>query len=480
MPRSKKEPAKKAAAPRKPRVKRAVKKEKPASKAKPITIDVIADDEEVLFRDPPASLPADDPKLRAELDAQKKYFSELVTDMKQKNDNPKPLYGTLPAAKGGRKPAKKSISLYRRIAYQFVGLTVILLLAVGYFFLPSLKITMHPTAEAIADSLSIRVAPGGSESPDDSEARQIEGTVVTMPIAVEASIESSGEEILGEEVVGTVTLKNDYSKSQPLVANTRLLSADNKLFRLKESATIPAGGSVEAEVYADKPSLDMAISATRFTIPGLWLGLQDQIYAVSEKPFEYRHQVKRYIRQRDLDQAVTTIKTALKDKAQEEIDKITAEGKVLAYSLNEDAASITLSGKLGDETESFTVTAAGELAYALFPKDQAESLVKAKIAFLLPDDKKLSSFDSNDVEYRLDTYDTASGTASISANFKGNMSLRTDSDIIDRKKLVNLNERQINEYLSSFPEIQSYDLEFFPEFIRRAPSLADRIKVEVK
>ena len=479
MPRTKKE-AEKKAAPKKPHAKRVIKKDKPLpkSKSKAITIDVIADDEEVLFRQPLESLPEDNPSERERLDVQKKYYADLVTDMKQKKDGT-PVK-TSPIA-DRRRPQRKSLSLYRRIAYQFIGLTLLLLLVVGYFFLPSLKITMHPSAEAIADSLSLRIASADSEDAQAESAgsRLVAGEVRTIALSAEKVFEASGEEILGEEVVGEVTLHNEYTKAQPLVAKTRLLSIDNKLFRLKEAVNIPAGGTVVAEVYADEPSLEMAVGPTKFTIPGLWLGLQDKIYATSDTAFEYQHQVKRYIKQRDLDQAIVGIKKALSDKAEMALEEVKSSSHAVAYDLDDSAAVVKMDAKLGDEVGEFIVSAENTLAIAIFSKEQAEALVKAKIAFLLPDDKRLSAFEGKDIAYRLDAYDAASSTATVAASFKGNMSLRTDADIVDRKKLVNLNEEQISEYLRAFPEIQTYELEFFPKFIKRAPSLADRIKVEV-
>lgn len=482
MPRLKKEAAKKPAA-KKPRVKRVVQKEKIAlkPKSKDITIDIIADDEEVLFSEPLTPLPADNPSEREQLDVQKKYFSDLVTDMKQKKDGVSIKADSRAAAESNRPVNRKSLSLYRRIAYQFIGLTLLLLLVVAYFFLPSLKITMYPNAEAIADSLSLRIASADSEDEiaESAGSRLVAGEVRTIALSAEKVFESSGEEILGEEVVGEVILHNEYTKPQPLVAKTRLLSVDNKLFRLKEAVNIPAGGTVKAEVYADQPSLDMAVGPTKFTIPGLWLGLQDKIYATSETPFEYQHQVKRYIKQRDLDQAIVGIKKALSEKAEAALAEVQGGDYAVAYNLDDSAAVVKIDVKLGDEIGEFVVSAENTLAIAMFSKEQAEALVKAKIAFLLPDDKRLSAFNGNDIAYRLDAYDAASSTATVVANFKGNMTLRTDANIIDRKQLVNLNEEQISEYLRAFPEISSYDLDFFPKFIKRAPSLADRIKVEV-
>lgn len=482
MPKLKKDATKKVSV-KKPRLKRVDKKESSLPKARPITIDVIADDEEVLFRQPLAELPADDAEERAGLDVQKKFFSDLVAEMKDKKGG-KALRGALPEASlvlGDKVTKHKSLNLYRRIAFQFIALTVLLLLVVAYFFLPSLTIKLYPSAEVVADTMSFRITTPSSEEDEleTNNSRNLAGEIQVLPLSAEKVYEASGEEILGEEVVGEVTLHNEYNKAQPLVAKTRLLSADNKLFRLQEAVNIPAGGTVKVAVYADQATEEMAITPTRFTIPGLWLGLQDKIYATSEEAFEYRHQIKRYVKQRDLDQAMSDIKKTLSAKAEKTLSGLGGGNQAVAYALDDNAAVIKVDAKLGEEKAEFIVSAENSLTVALFTKEQAEALVKAKLAFLLPDDKRLSSFTGNDITYRLDVVDAAATSGTVTASFKGSMSLRTDADIIDKRQLVNLNQAQISEYLSAFPEVESYELIFFPTFIKRAPSLADRIKVEV-
>jgi len=468
---------------KKPAAKTTVKKKKETAlpKARPITIDVIADDEEILSRQGVSALPEDNVEERESMDVQKKFFSDLVAEIKDKKDN-STFEGDLPFP-AGKIPRKnktgKSLGLYRRIATQFIVIIAIFLLAVAYFFLPSLKISLYPAAEAVVDTLSFQVVSSADGIDNTNASRSITGQLRSIPINAEKVYEASGEEVLGEEIVGEVTLHNEYNKAQPLVVKTRLLSPDNKLFRIKEAVTIPAGGTVKVPIYADQVSAEMAIAPTRFTIPGLWVGLQDKIYATSDQAFEYQHQIKYYVKQRDLDQAMNDIKSTLATKAEATIDSLSVSSQALAYTLDENTTTLDIGAKLGEETSEFTVSASNNISLTFFSKAQAEALVKAKLAFLLPDDKKLSNFNGDDIVYRLDLFDEADNAATVTASFRASMSLRTDADIIDRKQLVNLNRAQITEYLKAFPEIASFDLEFFPSFMKRAPSLADRIKVEV-
>lgn len=97
----------------------------------------------------------------------------------------------------------------------------------------------------------------------------------------------------------------------------------------------------------------------------------------------------------------------------------------------------------------------------------------------MPDNKELIGFDPSQIVYAFDGYDETSQTATVKATFSGLMILKGDSEIIDRKHLVNLKEEQIADYLDEFPEISGYELNFFPAFVSKAPNLVDRIKVEI-
>jgi hypothetical protein len=458
--------------------------------AQAITIDVIADDEEILYQDNSNKILTEsfDEDFASQdnsgFDVQKKFFSDLVTEMKEKKETGSslPKVGSLNFEKSHAvKKRANSLNLYKRIALKSGFLTLFLLLIAAYFLLPSLTIAIQPSFEATADTVSFLVSSDDTQvdSVIASNSRNLRGEVQFFNLTAEKVYESSGEEVLGQEVIGEVTLHNEYSRSQPLVVNTRLLSPDNRLYRLKESVNIPAGETVKVEVYADQVSQDMAIGPSRFTIPGLWLGLQDTIYATSEEPFEYKHQIKSYVKQADIDQAMIDIKNTLAKKAEMTIAALSANNQNIVYLLSDEGLKIDINAKLGEETAEFIVSAENELIVAFFPKQEAENLIKAKLSFLLTDDKRVTGFDSNNIIYRLESYDREAKSASVNAAFRANMTLRTDANIIDRRQLVGLNQDQITEYLRSFPEIDSYRLEFFPPFIKTAPSIPDRIKVEV-
>jgi hypothetical protein len=420
-----------------------------------------------------------EPKDIEEYDKQKKFFSDWAMQNAPKEGEEKPSLA----------PSRKSVGLYRRQAVFYLGATLILLLAVSYFFFVKLTIKIAPQGETINDSVSFNIIGTDASSTvsniDSAKInnKTINGDLTLEDVSAEKTYQVEPEDSATGEttgtVIGTVTLINKYNRNQPLVATTRLLSADGKLFRLKEAVNIPTGGTVTADVYADKAGADMVVAAnTRFAIPGLWAGIQDRIYAENSAAFTYQTQTKRVVKQSDLDKAKKDINEVLDLKIKNELQAITSD-KAVVYGDTQDDIVTDFNVKVGDLKNEFTVNAHKKIVAATFSKDKAVDLAKARLSLIVSDDKRLSNFNQDQIKYSLENFDTTTKTAEIKAYFTGLMSLKSDSSLIDRNKLVGLNEAQISQYLNTFPEVKDYKLEFWPSFIKTAPNLPDRITIQI-
>ncbi|MEI6528991.1 MAG: hypothetical protein WCN88_01120 [Candidatus Falkowbacteria bacterium] len=475
------------------KIKSPEKKAAPKKKARPVVIDVIEDDEPEIsfpelkkeaigsFAPDESSEEDDEEEAPVEIDQQKKFFSELVTEIKEKNPKTASIRRTNGDEELEDEPrARKSVSLYRRLVWRFIAFTVILLLVVFYFSFSKLTIYISPKGETINDNLLLKVGPveSAGENSETDFREQVAGTAKEVSVTDEKSFPATGEEFTGEEISGQVSIINNSAKSQALVATTRILSPDGKLFRIKDAVNVPAGVEVNVDIYAEKPSEDLAIAATTFTIPGLWLGLQDKIYAKSKTDFVFRQKIKKYIKASDIEQATKDMNDLLVAKAKISVDSTSTNAETLYESL--DTASFEIDAKAGETKDSFTIKAKGSLAIVSFSKDEAAKLASAKLALLVPDDKELVDYSADNISYTFDNYDTKTGVASVKASFSGTMVLKSDTQIIDKKQLVNLNRQQLENYLKSFPEIKNYEFKFFPSFINRAPRLPERIQIEVK
>lgn len=458
---------------RKSPTKKKIVDNKKTSKKKPaktVPIDVISDQEEnvTLFDDSSVNLDKVDIE---KIDSQKNYYSELVSEIKEKQKN---------LTEDNFNKKQKSLRLYKRLVFRFLFLVFIFIIIVAYFTGTKLSIAIVPAAEVVNDSIQFELVSNLEAEISLPATRVVPGEIIDKKISSEKVYFSSGEEKIGEEVGGEVIIYNNYSRNQPLVATTRLLSPDQKLFRIKEGVTVPAGSSVRVEAYADLVSPEMAIGPTRMTIPGLWAGLQDQIYAENPEAFKYKSKIRHFVKQGDIDLAINDIRETIKNKLEQEINWQLRPGDGIVYEIDESKSLINIDAKLGDEVEKFNVKAENQAIIVRFSKEKAEELLRAKLSFSLPENMSLTSFASKQIDYKLDDYDLENATAKITANFNGSARLKEKQDFIDKNQLTNLSQAQIEYYLDTFPEIADFEIKFFPKFLKRAPHLSDRIEIIIK
>ncbi len=408
-------------------------------------------------------------------------FNEEERNKKSKNKKEEKK-DSLRAPKADKKSgAGLQINLYRKIAFSFIFLTLALLAVIFYFSFVKVTIIITPADERVGNNLLVDIYDKNKQSENASLNKgAVSGAVEQIEVEETKIYESSGADIIGEEVIGKVTIINDYNKNQPLVATTRLLSADGKLFRIKNTVNAPAGGSVEVEVYADRPSADMAIGPAKFTIPGLWAGLQDKVYAESKEEMRYQQKTKKHILQSDIDAGLVDLKKALLSTAESAVNDKYKDYSQKLYKINDDSVSNIVGAKAGEEKDDFSITMKTNVAAVAFQNEQIAKMAEEKLASSLAAGKELIGFDKNAISYNLDNFNLTEGMAAISASFEGKMVLNDSSSIIDREKILGLSRQQLNDYLANLPGVSSYEVKFSPSFIDKVPNLADRVEVKIK
>ncbi len=348
-----------------------------------------------------------------------------------------------------------------------------------YFSIVGVKIIIIPNKEKISSSFIVQVEDEGAG--EKLEGAKIKGLVEPLPLTAEDNFSATGKNIEETKVVGEVTIYNNYSKSQPLIKTTRLLTPDNKLFRVSETVTVPAGGKIEnVPVYADESGKEMEVGPTKFTIPGLWEGLQDKIYAESFEPTVYKEVGDAYITSEDIEQA----KGSLKQKMSEQIESVMTAKKYKGYNkiiadFNNSKVSFATEAEAGKGEENFNVSAKADAAIVAFNLEDISELAKMKLEEGLPDDKQLESFNEDNFIFSLDRYDLENKTADIKVEAVGQMILKENTNIINSEKLAGLTREQLDDYLSGLREVAGYEVRFTPSWIDKVPTLVDRIKVEI-
>lgn len=157
------------------------------------------------------------------------------------------------------------------------ALIVVVLCAIGGLLLSTVfagaTITITPRSEVVT-------APQTLQAQLDAPVGVLAFETLSVNRSANTTVSASGTKQVSRQASGVITIYNAYdTNSQRLIANTRFEAPDGKIYRIRESVTVPGGtkkadgsitpGSTSATVYADSPGEAYnRSSATTFTIPG--------------------------------------------------------------------------------------------------------------------------------------------------------------------------------------------------------------------
>jgi hypothetical protein len=380
------------------------------------------------------------------------------------------------------------VSFYRRIAFVFVALTSILIILAAYFVLSRAEITVTVAKEPISADFIVDLKEVAVQNPAEPsvavpDTATISGKVLETTVSGSQAYSTSGKKTIQGDVGGTVTIFNNYSKDQPLVATTRLLSPEGILYRLKNRVTVPAGGKVEnVEVYADTPSEAAAkLGPTKFTIPGLWEGLQDKIYAQSFSSMHGGEQEVNFVTEADLDNAYNDLTQTLSTQVLEDVKKEMPSageifGKVVIKEISEKRSDL----KAGATGDKFIINLKMEVVGVAFYRRDLEGLAKKELTAKVPDNKNLASVNYNEMTFLVEKYNVSTGEANIMVHLTGEMALKPDSLIFDKDKFIGLSKEKIIQYLSIYSEIERITIKFSPFWVKEVPQIKNNINIIVK
>jgi hypothetical protein len=370
---------------------------------------------------------------------------------------------------------KPPLRVYRRIGIGFICLTVILLLLAMYVALSKATIVVEPDVKSVSADLLVNV------KEKDLKDGDILGKIGMVSVSRETTFPSSGD---GEEIPakaqGSAVVYNKSSKNQPLIATTRFLSTSGILFRLKKDIMVPAGGSVKAELIADKEGKAGEIGPANFTIPGLAAGLQSKIYGKSEAAMTGGTAKAGIITEKDIDDAVKNITALLLTEAAEKLKPLlNADGKFAGIVYKDILKSKDISVKPGDRASDFKVKLALDVVGAAYDAE-LQNQAGATLSNMIASDRKLVSSNILELAPTIEKYDIEDGSANLKISLIGNTVISADSPVFDREKLAGLTTEEVKQYLEKYAGVKSVEIKFFPPWLNRVPRLREHIQVIVK
>ncbi len=363
-------------------------------------------------------------------------------------------------------------NLYVKFITIFVVLAVALILVISYFSFSRAVIEIKPRLSSVTTDF---IADIETQSETVAEGK-LKGFLFNTEVSINDSFDATGTKDAEGNVIGQVKLINDREVGQPLIATTRLLTADGVLLRIKNRVDVPAKGSVMADVYADNPSAFETLAPSKFTIPGLATDLQKVVYAESAATLKSKPGSIKVMKSVDLAMAKDAVANKIYTEA---INRFNTEvGKdFVAVIVDKKLVDEKVSAKVDDMVDTFTVEQKINVTLIGLKNDQIMSASSTRLKQLVSGERDLRSIKMENLTYVVQNYNAETKTANVKIHAEGETSLKADSKILDKSKLAGLSTRGVELYLSSFDEIETVKVTLSPFFVTKVPSLADHVSI---
>lgn len=309
------------------------------------------------------------------------------------------------------------------------------------------------------------------------------------------SFDATGKASLADQKArGSVIIYNEYNADpQVLVASTRLLSQDGKVFRLLSGVTVPGmatangktePGAIEAAVVADQSGPEYNVAPTSFTIPGFESSAkQNKFYAKSSAAMNgggSSGSDVAAVSDQDVAMAKKSTEARIKDFAINVVNEsLNAGEKVLDEAIDASIVSSNASPQSGAVTDSFDYHVKVRVRAFVFSEDDLKKMISTLFAQQNATKGLNLSLNAIDLQYGEPTADFAAGTLRIKVYAVGHSESSFDKSKL-KADLLGQDENAINGLLQKYEQIDTISIALWPELIsKKIPTREDRVTVSV-
>lgn len=322
----------------------------------------------------------------------------------------------------------------------------------------------------------------------DAETRSLPAELFTEDKNATELFPASGHRNVSQKAIGKVTIYNAYSsQSQSLVATTRFVTSDGKVFRLDSGVVVPGakveGGkitpsSIEAAVTADKAGPDYNIGPVeRLTIPGFqgsakYEGFYGAIVSPTTGGFVGEKAVP-------TDADIKTAKSKMQDVLRAALtatvlSKLPEDFKILEDTVEVNIIRITVNERT-DEKGNFSVFGEGKMRAIGFRETDLRSVLGTAVSreYLNYRFRELK------LEYKNAKADFAKSELRFTAAADAVIEPPFDDQGF-RSQIAGQKIKEIRRMIAALPDLADAKVSFWPRWLLRAPRNTERVLVTVQ
>ncbi len=354
--------------------------------------------------------------------------------------------------------------------------------------LPRAKISLNMEKKNL-DSVGVMVTSAAiKENSFSRDEIRIRGVTFVEKRNITKAYPASGKKYVERKTTGEIVIYNNFSAaSQTLVATTRFVAPDGKIYRLNNSITVPgaqsSGGkitpsSIRAAVTAEAAGEEYNLSpGVKLRIPGFeGTAKYEGFYAETKDPLTGGFIGETSLSsEEDVSNAKADTQKALEEAIKTQLlFNLPPEVKVLnnAYEFK---VTDTKINDVADEPGKFTVTVYGEAKLIGFREPE---LVEVLGRGLIGKDAADFKPESYELEYGNPALN-ADGSLAVPLKFNSIWTRVFDADNF-KKEAAGRNKTDLQKLVFSIPGIQSGEARLWPFWVTRVPKDVNRIIVDVK
>jgi len=393
-----------------------------------------------------------------------------------------------------RKKIKVSFSLLNRKKFFWgLGMIVFFLAILLLFSLSKAEITYWPETEDVNVTTNLTI----DISVDDINAvnRVIPGFIFEKEKTVIENFIATGKATQEGKAKGMITVYNEYStKDQILIATTRFISTEGKLFRTPKKVVIPGGkldsgnliaGEKTIGVVADETGPEYNIEASTFSIPGFaGTDKYTKFYAKSFQPMGGGFlSGSSLITEDDIENAKDIVTNKAEEDAEqllslgleeEEMEKYIVIDKAISTEIEEESPLAVA----GQEADNFNYRAKATSRALVFKKSDLDDFINQFLLTKIKEGNKIYE-DSLEISYVQESINLNTGKIILSLSISAKA--YKEIDVANLKRLVSgkslIGSKIIVENQKG---VIKAEVDFWPFWVKKAPQSENRIEVEMK
>lgn len=427
----------------------------------------------------------------------RKFLREGVKNRKKKNTRP------------------KSSVFNRPVFASMIVASAFLLFLITYIALPNATVVIKPNLVPISER--VRVTLLDSEKNENllrsADSREVPSYPIN-PGFLEKTIDfkATGVDPDAPRSTGSITILNKESDNVALIPDTRFVTSDGVIFRIKNYVALYGGSeaapsTATVEVYAAEADINGLPIGSKGNIKDgteLYVLNFDEtrrktFYALANGNFEGGiTSDERIVTEADIEAAKAMAAKELTEEITNLLADIVREqnrenGTNLTFledreAINLGEAEVFIGEDIvGRKVDVFQATARIQASGVAFDRDEFLEILRDKITLRQSPDKTLTEIDEEGVTYNVVSVDFENGITEVDAQISGvekfNLSLDKQAGMNLHKKIqehiVGLTVDEATSYVENLPQVESATIKTWPFWAPTVPASPKNIKIQI-